>query len=106
MAPERVREAAPALVRSKPPEMLPLRVPALARLIVVAAVRTASPVRVSSPELVASPRVRLPERSSRLVSVRAVAESEERRPPVKISVPEPSAASSASHFSTCNNSTN
>ena len=59
---------------------------------VVFPVRAALPERVSAPELVASPSANAPVNKSALVSVRAVTESEERRPPVKVSAPVPRAA--------------
>jgi hypothetical protein len=93
-APLRVSSDAPSFTRLYAPLRIPLNVAALATVNVVSPFNDAFPLKVSAPLFVASPTVSAPFRTSAFASVRAVPESEERRPPVNVSVPVPSAASS------------
>ena len=92
-APFSVRVASPPLLKLYAPPTAPLSVVSLAMFKVVSAVKIAFEASVSAPLLVASPRNTVLERDTAFVIVRCARESLESRPPLKIKVPVPSAAS-------------
>jgi hypothetical protein len=90
--PLKFNSSAPAFVKLYAPLTTPLNVAALATVNVVAAPSATFPLKVSAPLLVASPKPSVPIIANSFASVRAVAESLETRPPLKVTVPVPSAA--------------
>jgi hypothetical protein len=90
--PLKVNSSAPAFVKLYAPLTTPLNVAALATVSVVAAPSTTFPLKVSAPLLVASPNPSVPLIENSFAKLRAVAESLEIRPPLKVTVPLPSAA--------------
>jgi hypothetical protein len=91
-APPSVIPAAPAFVNAALPEITPFIATALVTVAVVAPDNTAFPDIVNAPVFVASPKTNEPLKSIALARVRAVVLSLEIRPPLKTSVPVPSAA--------------
>jgi hypothetical protein len=91
-APPSVNPAVPAFVNEALPEITPFSATALLTVAVVAPDNTAFPDNVSAPVFVASPNTNEPLKSMALANVRAVVLSLEIRPPLKTSVPVPSAA--------------
>jgi hypothetical protein len=90
--PLKVNSSDPVFVRLYAPLTTPLNVAALATVNVVAATSDTFPLKVSTPLLVASPNPSVPLIANAFASVRAVAESLEIRPALKVTVPIPSAA--------------
>jgi hypothetical protein len=90
--PLKVNSSDPAFVRLYAPLTTPLNVAALATVSVVAAPSATLPLKVNTPLLVASPKPSVPLIANSFASVRAVAESLEIRPALKVTVPVPSAA--------------
>jgi hypothetical protein len=90
--PLKVNSAAPAFVRLYAPLTTPPIVAALATVSVVAAPKATFPLKVNVPLLVASPNPRVPLIANAFAKLRAVTESLEIRPPLKVTVPLPSAA--------------
>jgi hypothetical protein len=91
--PLNVNSAAPAFVNPYAPLTTPLSVAALATVRVVAVPNATFPLKVSAPLLVTSPNPSVPLITNAFASVRAVVDSLEIRPPLKVTVPLPSAAS-------------
>ena len=92
-APFSVRVASPPLLKLYAPPTAPLSVVSLAMFKVVSAVSVVFEANVSAPLLKASPRNTVLEKDTAFAIVRCVRESLERRPPLKVRVPVPSAAS-------------
>jgi hypothetical protein len=90
--PLKVNSSTPAFVRLYAPLTTPLIVAALATVNVVSPPNATFPLKVSAPLFVASPNANVPLIANSFAKLRAVTESLEIRPPLKVTVPVPSAA--------------
>jgi hypothetical protein len=90
--PLKVNSSTPAFVRLYAPLTTPLIVAALATVNVVSPPNATFPLKVSAPLFVASPNPSVPLIANSFARLRAVALSLEIRPPLKVTVPVPSAA--------------
>jgi hypothetical protein len=91
-SPLKVNSSTPAFVKLYAPLTTPLSVAALATVKVVAAPSATFPLKVNAPLLVASPNPSVPLIANSFAKLRAAALSLEIRPPLKVTVPVPSAA--------------
>jgi hypothetical protein len=90
--PLKVNSSTPAFVKLYAPLTTPLNVAALATVKVVSPPNATFPLKVNAPLLVASPKPSVPLIANSFAKLRAVALSLEIRPPLKVTVPVPSAA--------------
>ena len=91
LVPASVSSPAPALTRFAVPDTTPPNFTALATVRVVSAVIAALPFKFNKPYLLESPMVSAPDNTNRLANALSNTDSTDNVPPLKVSVPEPSA---------------